>query len=91
LKDLIENIANTDDDAIIFQEDLNDLDSSILLYLPDEDDTGLVKEENGIIYHYLIEVFLAKEFLNDWLSSLSYIPPSEEMAKRLQEYAINDA
>ncbi len=45
----------------------------------------------GRKYYYLLEVFLAKEFVDDWVASLDYEPTKEEKAKRLYNYAINDA
>jgi hypothetical protein len=36
-------------------------------------------------------VFLAKEFISDWIDSLDYSPSQEDVAKRLYEYGINDA
>lgn len=93
LKEIVEDIANIDEDAIIFQEDINDVDSNAILYFAEEEEEqiGLVKQENGITYHYLLEVFLAKEFLDDWIASLPYSPTTEEKVKRLQKYAVNDA
>ena len=90
LIDLIEGIENVNEELIIFQENMGDFDSDIILAFGEEGDEG-VKEENEKKYHYLIEVFLAKEFIEDWIASLDYAPNSNEMAKRLYEYAINDA
>ena len=90
LVDLIEDIENVNEELIIFQEDMENFNSDIILAFGEEGDEG-VKEENGKKYHYLIEVFLAKEFIEDWVASLDYSPNSNEMAKRLHEYAINDA
>jgi hypothetical protein len=90
LIDLIRNIENIDDDAIIFQEDKEDLNSDIILSHAEEGDGG-VKQDKGRLYFYLIEVFLVKEFIEDWIEGLGYRPKDEEIAKRLYEYAINDA
>lgn len=87
LTDLIENIETKDQDAIIFQENLEDLKSDIILSHAED----ATIEENGKKYHYLIEVFLATEFIEDWISSLKHHPSNEEIAQRLYEYAINDA
>ncbi|SEJ84050.1 hypothetical protein SAMN05216327_12355 [Dyadobacter sp. SG02] len=90
LIDLVENIENADPDAIIFQEDMTNPSSDIILSFVGGEDQE-IKEERGRKYHYLIEVFLAKEFIEDWNASLGYEPSAEETAKRLYEYAINDA
>lgn len=88
--DLISNINEVDEDAIIFLEDLNDYKSDLILSYPEDGDNG-VKKENDITYYYLIEVFLAKEFISEWINSLSRSPSNDDIAKRLYEYGINDA
>jgi hypothetical protein len=89
LIDLINDIDNIEVDKIIFQADLENLNSDIILAFP-VDDVGAL-EEHGTKYFYLIEVFLAKEFLEDWEQNLGYKLSLDEKAKRLHEYAINDA
>jgi hypothetical protein len=90
LVEFIENLESVDEDLIIFQENKEDYNSDIILAFGEEGDDG-IKIENGKKYNYLIEVFLAKEFVEDWLGSLDYLPNKNEIAKRLFEYAINDA
>jgi hypothetical protein len=90
LLDLVKNIKSIEEDAIIFQEDREDSNSDIILSYAEEGDEG-VKEIDGRRFYYLIEVFLAKEFIEDWVASLSYEPTLEEISKRLYDYAINDA
>jgi len=89
LTDLIKDIESIDQEAIIFQEDRGNPNSDIILSFVEEGDEG-IKEEAGRKYYYLIEVFLAKEFVEDWETSLDYEPSIEEKAKRLYDYAIND-
>jgi len=90
LIDLISQINNVDEDLIIFLENMDDYKSDLILEYPEEDDNG-IKIENDNKYYYLLEVFLAKEFISDWIASLDYSPSPEEIAKRLYEYGINDA
>ncbi len=90
LTDLIKDIENIDQEAIIFQEDRENSNSDIILSFAEEGDEG-IKEVESRKYYYLIEVFLAKEFVEDWEASLDYRPTLEEKAKRLYDYAINDA
>ncbi|SDD43761.1 hypothetical protein [Niabella drilacis] len=90
LTDLIKDIENIDEEAIIFQEDRENPNSDIILSFAEEGDEG-VKEVEGRKYYYLIEVFLAKEFVEDWAASLGHEPTLEEKVKRLYDYAINDA
>lgn len=88
LIDLVKDIENVEEDSIIFQENIEDPSSDIILAFAED---GGVKEEAGRKFHYLIEVFLAKEFIEDWKASLDYSPSFEEIAKRLFDYAIKDA
>lgn len=90
LIDLVNDIENVDQEAIIFQENKENPNSDIILSFAEDGDEG-IKEEAGRKYYYLIEVFLAKEFIDDWKASLDYIPTLEETAKRLYDYANNDA
>ncbi|MDR1714982.1 MAG: hypothetical protein LBS20_03985 [Prevotella sp.] len=90
LSDLVDKMDNIDDDLIVFLEDINDYNSDIILEYGEENDRG-IKLSDGKDYYYLLEVFLAKEFINDWKNSLDYIPNKNEIAKRLYEYGINDA
>ncbi|RMZ60050.1 hypothetical protein D1632_10690 [Chryseobacterium nematophagum] len=90
LIDFVSNINEIDEDLIISLKDMNDFKSDMILSYPEEDDTG-VKIENSMSYHYLLEVFLAKEFVSDWVESLDHLPSNEDIAKRLYEYGINNA
>jgi len=90
LFELIEHFEDVNEELIIFQEDKENFNSDIILSYGEDGDGG-IKELNGKKYHYLIEVYLAKEFIVDWVASLDYLPNSNETAKRLYEYSINDA
>jgi hypothetical protein len=90
LINLVKNLENVDQEAIIFQENRENPNSDIILSFAEKGDEG-VKQEAGRKYYYLIEVFLAKEFIDDWEASLDYKPTLEETAKQLYDYAINDA
>lgn len=90
LTNLIKDIENIDQEAIIFQEDRENPNSDIIISFAEEVDEG-IKEVEGRKYYYLIEVFLAKEFLENWEASLDYRPTLEHKTKRLYDYAINDA
>jgi len=90
LIDLFKNIESIDEEAIIFIENREHSDSDIILSFAKEGDAA-IKEEGGRKYYYLIEVFLAKEFVEDWEGNLGFKPTLEETAKRLYDYATNDA
>jgi len=87
LVNLIKDMDNIDQEAIIFQEDKENPNSDIILSFTKDE---WIKEE-GRKYYYLIEVFLAKEFVDDWVASLDYEPTIEEKVERLYDYAMNDA
>jgi len=88
LVDLVNRIDTMEDDIIIFQENVRNFDSDIILT---GDEQELAGDESGTKHHYLIEVFLAKEFITEWKQSLDYNPTLVQIAKRLHDYAINDA
>jgi hypothetical protein len=88
LVDIVEERDNEKEDLIIFQEDLNDYNSDVVLVKEVGSNNVVV---DGKIYHYLIEMFLAIEFIEDWIQSLDYSPKQDSIAKKLHEYAINDA
>ena len=90
LIDVIWQIDNISDDEIIFQENIYDIDSEVLLSKAEANDNG-IKEFSGKKYYYLIEIFLAKEFINDWKNSLNYSPTPAAVAGRLHKYATDDA
>lgn len=90
LIELISRIDEVDEESIIFMEDTGKFDSDVILSHAEEGDAGIKKIE-GREYYYLIEVFLAKEFIEDWVGGIKYKPTSRQVAKRLHQYAINDA
>ena len=90
LIDVVGNIDSIEDELILFQVDRDDFSSDVILANAEEGDGGM-KNEDGKTYYYLLEVFLAKEFIEDWIRSLDYVPNSNEIARRLHYYAINDA
>ena len=52
---------------------------------------GIIKEEAGRKYYYLIEVLFVKEFIQEWKANSGNNLDLEKIAKRVHEYAINDA
>ena len=90
LVEILENIETIDEELIIFQQDKNDCNSDVILANAEIDDDGL-KNENGRTYHYLLEVLLAKEFIEEWTQNLSYVSTPNDIAVRLHYYVRNDA
>lgn len=88
LFDLVDDFKNLDDDLMIYQDNLDDYSSDIVLAHGQEEDDGVKIVENKKFY-YLIEVFLAKEFIEEWIATKG--TDSDAMMKRLHSYAVNDA
>lgn len=91
LVDLIKILPEVDDELTIFLEDINDYNSELLLVHCEEEGGSILKISEGKSFHYLLEIFLAKEFVEDWTNSSTHAPTADEIAKRLYEYGINDA
>ncbi len=90
LEKFIRDINEVDESLIIFQKDKLSLDSEIALLDGEGGENGVIIKD-GAKYLYLLEVFIAKEFIEDWKNSLKFKPTDSEIAQRLFEYAINDA
>ena len=90
LKEVIEKIEDFDEDSLIFMENLNDINSDILIAHAEENDGG-IKEIYGKKYFYLLEIFLIKEFIQDYLLSINHKPSIYEITERVYNYSINDA
>jgi hypothetical protein len=87
----IKEIDDIDEDLVIFQKDKLSIESELAL-LAREENGGTVKTvKNGIEYFYLLEIFIAKEFIEGWIESMNKKPSDKEIAERLFAYAINDA
>jgi hypothetical protein len=89
LEYFVATIDEFDEELVIFQKDKLSIDSEVALFERDEDDTVRIKD--GIKYVYFLELFIAKEFIEDWTSSLDFKPNAREVALRLLQYAIYDA
>lgn len=90
LIDLIKTINNNDDELVIYMQDINDLNSDIMLVKCSEDNSSKM-DIKGKSYYYLLEVSIAKEVIVDWKNTLNYTPSDYDIAQRVIEYAINDA
>ncbi len=90
LESLVENINEIGEDLVIFQEKELSMNSDVVLFNQD-DDYSIERIKNNIRYVYFMEVFIAKDFINDLVNSLQTKPSTKDIALRLLEYAINDA
>jgi hypothetical protein len=90
LEEFVQRIKEADEDLIIFQKGKPDINADIALFKGEERENGVVTV-GGEKYYYFLEVFIAREFIEDWVNSLGHRPTCREIAMRLWEYAINDA
>lgn len=64
---------------------------SLAIVFSEPDCGGLPPEAQALDLSYFIEVAIAREFLEDWVSSSSGSVSTKEKCERLIQYAINDA
>lgn len=89
LEDLISDIDNLSTELIIFQKDELSVDGDVYLF-PNNEEMNNSKLANEK-YFYLLELDIAKEFLEDYYKSIKDTPNLKDAALRLFQYAINDA
>lgn len=90
LLELVRTLSTQNDEAVIYIEDPNDKNSEIILIAEAEESTEPIVIGDKT-YYYLIEVFLAKEFIEDWLLTLEGKPTDIQIVDRLHQYVVNDA
>lgn len=90
LIELIPRINELDDELTIYAREPWQIDSEVILALEPEGG-GLPQEAEKKKMKYFIEIFVASDFLNDWIQSLNNAPSDEERCRRLIHYAIHDA
>jgi hypothetical protein len=90
LIEAVRNLDSFDDGNTIYASEPWNEESKVMVE-PEPESGGLpvVVMRNNM--KYFLEVFLAKEFLDDWISNLTNKPTAEEKCARLIQYAINDA
>ncbi|MBI3771673.1 MAG: hypothetical protein HY272_03120 [Gammaproteobacteria bacterium] len=90
LLDAIKVLDKLDENLTIYAQAPWELSSNVSIELePDDGSLPMSADENSHVY--FLEVFIAKEFVDGWISSLGKRPSDEEICKRLISYAINDA
>ena len=52
---------------------------------------GIPESASQYSLKYFLEVFIAKEFLVDWVSTFDGVPTDQERVERVVHYAIYDA
>jgi len=66
-------------------------ENSTAIVAPEPQAGGLPLEAANLGLRYFVEVFIARDFLEDWSKGLGKVPTLQEKCARLISYAINDA
>ena len=90
LIDLVRDLASLDRDATIYAAEPWTCDSPAIVQLERASDE-LPEEAMRHGLKYFLEVFVAKDFLDDWQSTFKTPPTAEAQCDRLIRYAADDA
>lgn len=90
LIEVIENLGTLDEESTIYAgEPWTEISTVIVAQEPS--DGGLPQDAEMLGLKYFLEVSIARDFLEDWVSSLETEPSLSEKCARLIQYAIKDA
>jgi hypothetical protein len=90
LLEVVERLDELDDESTIYASRPWSCDSvAVLGFEPEEG--GLPGSAAALGASYFLEVFVAKEFLADWIASGNRRPTPRERCERLIRYATTDA
>lgn len=89
LIEVIKNIDSYDVDMTIYAAKPWSSDSEVVVDFEPEE--GGLPESLPANVDYFLEVFIAKDFISDWISMMSSKPSLDAICDRLIEYAINDS
>ena len=90
LIDIINKLDDFDADDTIYVKRPWSFDSEAIV-ATEPDTGGIPSSAEKIDAEYFLEIFLAVEFLDGWLSDFVQKPSTEEQCLRLIQYAENDA
>jgi hypothetical protein len=88
LIDAVQQLESIDGDSAIYARQPWTPSSEARLAVEGSEEEKQTKAEG---LRYFLEVFIAKEVLEDWSSTLKQSPSDEQSCARLIEYATNDA
>src|SRR4051794_40195554 len=90
LIDVVRNLESLDGDATIYvAEPWTAQSSSIVETEPTTGGLPIEASNHGL--QYFLEVFIARDFLDDWASGLEQTPSDLQRCERLIRYAKDDA
>jgi hypothetical protein len=90
LLDVISELDEADREATIYASKPWTNESTALVAREPETG-GLPPRARDLGLDYFLEVFIASEFLEDWIANLNAKPSAEQKCHRLIGYAVNDA
>ncbi len=90
LIEAVEQLENLDEESTIYAAEPWTVDSNALV-AREPDQGGLPPDAETLGLKYFLEVFIARDFIQDWTANLDDEPASEAKCARLIEYAIKDA
>lgn len=90
LFEAVENLDTLDNESTIYAAQPW-APSSVAVVAPEPVSGGLPPEAEQQALKYFLEVFIARNFLEDWSANLDAQPTLQEKCARLIQYAITDA
>ena len=90
LGDVIDRLSEFDSEDTIYASEPWTGDSEAIV-MREPTTRGLTSEALDAGMKYFLEVSIAREFVEDWLASLSRQPTRSAVCQRVIDYAINDA
>jgi len=90
LLDVIRDLESFDNEGIICAtKPWTESSQAIVVVEPQARRIPAEAEKLGM--NYLLDVFIAREFLNDWIANLNIEPTLQQKCARIIKYAITDA
>ena len=90
LIEAIENLGTLDEESTIYASEPWTAGSTTIV-APEPKDGGLPPDAAKLGLKYFLEIFIARDFLDDWVANLDAEPTLQEKCARLIQYAIKDA
>lgn len=90
LLEVIRDLDKFDDEGTIYASEPFAPDSVAIVTL-EPVCGGVSREAQGLGLKYVLEVFIARQFLIDWVESLDVEPSLQQKCARIIQYAIKDA
>ncbi|QJP13701.1 hypothetical protein G3545_08545 [Starkeya sp. ORNL1] len=90
LLEAIRTLDELSDDGIIYAKEPWRGDAEAIV-LPDFEDEAAIEEAVRLGFKYFLEVFIAREFLEDWSDDLRRAGAFQEICDRVIYYATYDA